>query len=141
MKLWIGSRYQKTFNQMVKQLDIILFSFCSFAIMQLWGVQYREFTKCLILREFNDVLKDPFRYTVDSLYLELARDQRICSRQREFEIEREKQVTVEIERGQMINLARKMPSRGVNNVKCAILAQKWSFLTPFRVSPWKVRKF
>ena len=46
--------------------------------------------------------------TVDSLYLELARDQRICSRQREFEIEREKQVTAytkglrlqfEIERG------------------------------------------
>ena len=31
--------------------------------------------------------------TVDSLYLELARDQRTCSRQREFEIEREKQVT------------------------------------------------
>ena len=31
--------------------------------------------------------------TVDSLYLELARDQKICSRQREFEIEREKQVT------------------------------------------------
>ena len=30
--------------------------------------------------------------TVDSLYLELARDQKICSRQREFEIERETQV-------------------------------------------------
>ena len=29
-------------------------------------------------------------HTVDSLYLELATDQRICSRQREFEIEREK---------------------------------------------------
>ena len=46
--------------------------------------------------------------TVDSLYLELARDQRICSRQREFEIEKEKQVAAytkgprlqfEIERG------------------------------------------
>ena len=31
--------------------------------------------------------------TVDSLYLELARDQRICSRYREFEIEREKYAT------------------------------------------------
>ena len=34
------------------------------------------------------------RYSIDSLYLELARDQRICWRLREFEIEREKQVTV-----------------------------------------------
>ena len=48
------------------------------------------------------------KITVDSLYLEPARDQKICSRQREFEIEREKQVTAytkglglqfEIERG------------------------------------------
>ena len=34
-----------------------------------------------------------FAITVDSLYLEHARDQRICSKQREFDLEKEKQVT------------------------------------------------
>ena len=42
------------------------------------------------IKFWSDEFKEPICYTVDSLYLELARDQRICSRYREFEIEREK---------------------------------------------------
>ena len=36
------------------------------------------------------ILINNFENTVDSLYLELARDQKICSRYREFDIERAK---------------------------------------------------
>ena len=78
----------------LKQTDLLGFILAWLMKMEIFVQTVARFHRVFFKKEYlMSNLSLVFPNTVDSLYLELAMDQRICSRQRVFEIEREKQVT------------------------------------------------